>query len=86
MITLRLSQYRLLRNDIERLNKQAICRIRQKKQFEIQKDLLALPKDLHDLLLQCINKNVKVLRTKDLRFKNFSNILKKYDLRIEYDT
>jgi len=85
MVTLRLSQYRPLRNDIERLNKYAIKQIASKRKIEIEKDLLNLPEDLKNVLLQCINKNVRILRTKDLRFKNFSDILKKYDLRIEYD-
>jgi hypothetical protein len=85
MFNLRLSQYRPLRCDIEKRNKQTIIENKKKANFEIEKTIKNLPEDLKPLILQCIHKKVNILRTNDLRFKNFSDILAKFNLRVEYD-
>ena len=81
--TLRLSQYRPLKPDIERLNKHKITKNLKKKNFEIKQKLKTLPDDLQFLILQCINKKVHVLRTKDIRLKQFLNLLKEFNIQLE---
>ena len=85
MSKLRLSQYRPLRPDIERMNKHRIVENLRRQNFDIKCKLKILPNDLQSLILQCINKKVRTLRTKDVRLKQFVNLLKEFNLEIEYD-
>lgn len=85
MFSLRLSQYRPLRCDIEKRNKHTIIENKKKANFEIEKKLKDLPEDLKPLIFQCVNRKVTILRTRDLRLKNFSDVLANFNLRVEYD-
>lgn len=72
-----------MKPDIEKLNKHKIVENLRKQNFSITCKLKVLPDDLQYLVLQCVTKKVRILRTKNICLRQFVDLFEEFNIQLQ---